>query len=194
MWEGPRWLRFYEGTAGEVPDGMHLAHGRSKDLFADSGPWAEVRSLPRRRFTREVESHNDALHAVALYTWMSRGFGSAEVHDELARTEASSYQDWSSVEWTLDGDEVEARVVPDHPDAHGSWAAFTATPEVYVVVAARGIRPAEIRLTRVLDGSDFGMPLGASLDFPDSIELRSRRRSGRFPATDGQNRRDLTSA
>jgi hypothetical protein len=170
MWEGPRWLRFYEGTAGEVPDGMHLAHGRSKDLFADSGPWAEVRSLPRRRFTRDVESHNDALDAVALYTWMSRGFGSAEVHDELAKTEASSYQDWSSVEWTLDGDEVEARVVPDHPDAHGSWAAFTATPEVYVVVAARGIRPAEIRLTRVLDGSDFGMPLGASLDFPDSIE------------------------
>jgi hypothetical protein len=169
-WVGPRWLRFYEGALGEVPNGIHLAHGRSEDLFADSGPWAEVRSLPRRRFALEVDGHNDAVREVALYTWMSRGFGSAEVHDEPALIEASSYQDWSTVRWTLDEDEVEALMVPDHPDAHGVWAAFTATPEVYVVVAARGLGPADIRLTCVLDGSDYGMPSGTSLDFPGSIE------------------------
>jgi hypothetical protein len=179
-WDGPRWLRFFEGTVGEVPEGIHLAHGRSEDLFADSGPWVEVRSLPRRRFTQDVDSHNDALSEVALYTWMSRGFGS-EVHDELARIEASSYQDWSSVGWTLDDVEVEALVVPDHADAHGARAAFTATPEVYVVVAARGIRPADIRLTRVLDGSNYGMPFGASLDFPDSIKRSITKALGSVP-------------
>jgi hypothetical protein len=41
---------------------------------------------------------------------------------------------------------------------------------VYVVVIARGIRPADIRLTRVLDGATYGMSVGAMLDFPDSIE------------------------
>jgi hypothetical protein len=169
-WDGPRWLRFYEGAVGEVPVGMHLAHGRSEDLFADSGPWAEVRSLPRTRFAHEVDGHSEAVREVALYTWMSRGFGSTGAHDERAQIEASSYQDWSTVAWTLQGEKVEALVVPDHPDAHGGWAAFIATPEVYVVVTARGICPAEIRLRRVLDGSTYGMPLGAMLDFPGSIE------------------------
>ena len=169
-WDGPRWLRFYEGAVGEVPAGIHLAHGRSEDLFADSGPWAEVRSLPRTRFAQEVDGDSDALREVALYAWMSRGFGSIRGHDERAQIEASSYQDWATVAWTLDDEKVEALVVPDHPDAHGAWAAFVATPEVYVVVTARGIRPADIRLTRVLDGSTYGLPLGAMPDFPGSIE------------------------
>jgi hypothetical protein len=106
---------------------------------------------------------------VAYYTWMSRGFGS-DVHEELAQVEASGYQEWETAEWTLDGKVVEARVVPEHPDAHGAWAGFTTTPEVFVVVAARGIRPADIQLARVLDGSTYSMPLGAMLDFPGSIE------------------------
>jgi hypothetical protein len=168
-WDGPRWLRFYEGAIGEVPVGIHLAHGRSKDLFADGGPWAEVRSLPRSRFV-DSEQGRESLVEVALYAWMSRGFGSADVHDELAHIEAGGYQDWSTARWTLDGHMVEALVAPDHSDAHGSWAAFTSTPEVYVVVIARGIRPADIRLTRVLDGATYGMSVGAMLDFPDSIE------------------------
>lgn len=170
VWDGPRWLRFYEGAAGEVPIGIHLAHGRSVDLFQDSGPWAEVRSLPRARFAHGlVDDPSESLREIALYTWMSRGFGS-DVHEELAQTEVSGYQEWSTARWSLDGEMVEALVVPDHPDAQVAWAAFTATPDVYVVVAAREIRPADIRLTRVLDGSRYGMPLGAMLDFPGSIE------------------------
>jgi len=170
-WDGPRWLRFYEGASGEVPIGIHLAHGRSNDLFQDSGPWVEVRTLPRTRFAHGVgDDHSESVRDVAMYAWMSRDFGSAELHDELAQTQASGYQEWSTAEWSLDGEVVEARVVPDHPDAHGTWAAFTETPEVFVVVAARGIRPDDIRLTRVLDGSIYGMPLGAMLDFPGSIE------------------------
>jgi hypothetical protein len=177
-WDGPRWLRFYEGAHGDVPDGIHLAHGRNMDLFQDRGPWAEVRSLPRTRFDGVTDDPSDAVRHVALYTWMSRGFGSAELHDELAHTEARGYQQWSTAEWTLDGEPVEARVVPDHPDAHGAWAAFTATPDVYVVVAARGMRPADIQLTRVLDGSAYGMRLGAPLDFPGSINHAIRKALG----------------
>ena len=169
-WDGPRWLRFYEGAVGEVPVAIHLAHGRSEDLSADSGPWAEVRSLPRTRFAHEGDGHSDAVHEVALYTWMSRGFGSTQAHDERAQLESSRYQDWSTVGWTVDDEKVEALVVPDDPDAHGAWAAFIAIPEVYVVLTARGIRPADIRLTRLVDGSTYGMPLGAMLDFPGSIE------------------------
>ena len=81
---------------------------------------------------------------------MSRGFGSAEVHDERARSKG--YRRWATAVWTRDGETVEAVMVPDHRDARGAWAAFTATPEVYVVVIAREIRPADIWLSRVLDG------------------------------------------
>ena len=178
-WAGPRWLRFYEGVLGEIPIGMHLAHGGSEDLFQDRGPWAEVRSLPRRRFDHGVaDGQNDSVREVALYTWMSRGFGSAEVHDDLAKIEADAHQDWLTHRWTLDGEAVDALVVPDHPDALGAWAAFTATPEVYVVVVARMIRPADIRLARVLDGSTYGMTFGAMLDFPGSIERSIRKAFG----------------
>lgn len=173
-WDGPRWLRFYEGAIGEVPLGIHLAHGWSADLFEDAGPWAEVRSLPRTRFDGGAD---DPMREVAYYTWMSRGFGS-EVHEELAQSEAGGYQEWETAAWTLDGEVVGARVVPAHPDAEGTWAAFTATPEVFVVVAARGIRPADIRLTRVLDGSTYGIPLEAMLDFPSSIERSVRKALG----------------
>ena len=99
LWDGPRWLRFYEGVTGEAPIGIHLAHGRSVDLFQDSGPWAEVRSLPRTRFHGVTA---DSVRDVALDTWMSRGFGSAE-DDELAQMEAGGHRDWSRVRWTLDG-------------------------------------------------------------------------------------------
>lgn len=173
-WDGPRWLRFYEGAAGEVPLGIHLAHGRSVDLFQDAGPWAEVRSLPRRRFYDVTE---DAVRDVARYTWMSRGFGS-DVHEELAQSQASRCQGWETAEWTVDGEVVEARVVPEHPEAQGTWAAFAATPEVFVVVAARGIRPADISLTRVLDGSTYGMPSETMLDFPASIRRSIRKALG----------------
>lgn len=180
-WDGPRWLRFYEGGLGEVPIAVHLAHGRREDLFQDSGPWAEVRSVPLRRFAQGVADHHpDSLREVALYAWMSRGFGSAEVHDERARSESSDYRHWATAAWTLDGEAVGAIVVPDHPDAPGVWAAFTATPEVYIVVTAREIQPADIKLSRVLDGESYGMNLEAMLDFPGSIE-RSIRRAG-FPA------------
>jgi hypothetical protein len=60
--------------------------------------------------------------------------------------------------------------VPDHPDALVAWAGFTETPEVFVVVSARGFDPADVRLTRVLDGSIYGMSLEAMLDYPGSIE------------------------
>ena len=178
-WDGPRWLRFYEGGLGEVPTGIHLAHGRSEDLFRDTGPWAEVRSLPRTRFAQGVtEGDSDSLREVALYAWMSRGFGSAEVDDERAQTESSGYRHWATAAWTLDGEAVEAMVVPDHPDAHGAWAAFTATPEVYVVLTAREMRPADVGLSRVLDGEAYGMALDATLDFPGSIERSTRRAFG----------------
>jgi len=61
-------------------------------------------------------------------------------------------------------------LAPDHPKADGAWAEFTGTPEVYVVVAARAIQPADIRLTRVLDGSRYSIDLGAWLEFPGSID------------------------
>jgi hypothetical protein len=38
------------------------------------------------------------------------------------------------------------------------------------VVIARLFRRADIRLTRVLHGSSYGVPLDAVLDFPASIE------------------------
>ena len=117
-----------------------------------------------------ADGHNDSVREVALYAWMSRGFGSAEVHDDLAKIEANGYQDWSTTGGLLTARRSRHLVVPDHPDAHGAWAAFTATPEVYVVVAARVIRPADIGLARVLDGSTYGMTFGAMLDFPGSIE------------------------
>ena len=168
-WDGPRWLRFYEGALGEVPIAMHLAHGRSVDLFHDSHPWAEVRSLSRTRFSGVQHGNRDPLPDVAYYAWMSRGFGS-EVNEELAQSEANAHQGWETVEWTLDGTVVQARRVPDHPDALGAWAGFGETPEVFVVVAARGFDPADVRLTRVLDGSSYGMSLEAMLDYPASIE------------------------
>ena len=178
-WDGPRWLRFYEGGLGEVPIGVHLAHGRRKDLIQDGGPWAEVRSLPRSRFAQgEADKHTDSLREVALYAWMSRGFGSAEMHDERAQSESSGYRRWATARWTVDGQTVEAIVVPDHPDAHGVWAAFTATPEVFIVVTAREIRPADIRLSRVHDGATYGMTPGAMLEFPGSIERSIRKAFG----------------
>jgi hypothetical protein len=178
-WDGPRWLRSYEGALGDVPIGVHLAHGRSEDLFQDGGPWAEVRSLPRRCFAQGVgDDESGSLREVALFAWMSRGFGSAEVHDERAQTESNGYRRWTTAVWTLDGEPFEAVVVPDHPGAHGVWAAFTATPEVYVVVISRAIRPADIALSRVLDGEAYGMTLGAMLDFPGSIERSIRKAFG----------------
>jgi hypothetical protein len=92
--------------------------------------------------------------------------------------EASGYQRWETAEWTVDGEVVEARVVADLRDAHGAWAAFTETPEVFLVVATRVMGPADIRLERVLDSSIYGIPAGAMLDFPGSIERAIARAFG----------------
>ena len=61
-------------------------------------------------------------------------------------------------------------MVPDHAEARGAWAGFTETPDVFVVVAARGIGPADVELARVVDGAVYGMSLEEMLDFPGSIE------------------------
>ena len=174
-WTGPRWLDHLDGAAGEPLIGVRLAHGPQLDLAEHPGPWATVVTMPRRRWPAECD--RDPVSEVAFHAWLSRGLGSSSDVDQ-ALSSAADHQDWATAGWLLDGVPVEARLVPDHPDAHGMWAGFSAAADVFIVVVARGLQPADVRLTNVGSAAAYHADLTKPLGFPDSIESSRERALG----------------
>ena len=172
-WAGPRWLDHLEGAGGEPLIGVWLAHGPQLDLVEHPGPWARVVTVPRRRWP--AERGRDPVSEVAFHAWLSRGAGANSDVDQ-ALSDAADHREWATAEWLLDGVAVEASLVPDHPDAHGTWAGFTAATEAFIVVVARGVQPADVRLTSVGSAAAYHTDLTKPLGFPDSM-VTSRERA-----------------
>ena len=176
-WDGPRWLSMVDGPLGGAVSWLTLAHQSP----GGRGPWAVVmsgRPVSRGKLRWEEDVAGVATHQLFNLTLPDPGVRPEGLLGRAARFmfgQAERWSSWTSVDWTVDDEALQAAVLP----WSGAWGGFVRSAKMGVVVVAADVPRDGLSLVSAGDGRDYHCDLLRPIRFPDDLQASRAAALGR---------------
>ena len=169
MWQGPRWLDFLEGQAGEPVVGAWLGHG-DDDRQRHSGSWAFIGTFSRQHVTSGWLGPDETFEHHLVRRAAMIGVKDRPSLDRVLSA-PDEWETWDAADLSLGEQTLSARTL-EHAGVR--VALSFDLPELGLIVHSRGFGSVDLSLAEVSDHRRYHFDPTEQLAYPtvliDSVE------------------------